>query len=112
MKAEIKNADNLKESIEKLEKSKMAEKEQLANSFHQKIESLKPGNLIKSSLHSFQSKPTLKKGLLLTGAGVGTFILIKKLLTKRKVIMALGLTMGSIGARKLISGIKNKPGGN
>lgn len=108
MRSEIKNADSLKERIATLEKSKMAEKEQLAHSFHQKGESLKPGNLLKSSLYRFQSTPTLKTGLLLAGAGIGTVILIKKLLTKPKVIMALGLMAARIIAPKLTSRLKNK----
>src|SRR5436190_23878828 len=79
---EIKSAGELEGAIYQLERSKERQQEQLADSFRDKMESLKPRNLIKSSVTEFSSIP-YKKKILIVAAATLVVMLLKKVLTKR-----------------------------
>ncbi len=79
---EIRSAGELEGAIDQLEKSKERQQEQLADSFRDKMESLKPRNIIKSSVTELSSTP-FKKKMLIVAATTLTVILLKKVLTSR-----------------------------
>jgi hypothetical protein len=79
---DIKNTGELKGAIDDLERSKQIQQEQLADSFRDKMESLKPRNLIKSSVTEMSSTP-LKKNILMVATTTLAVMLIKKLLTRK-----------------------------
>ena len=76
----IKDERSISEAIAKLEQTKNLQKEQLSNNFKKKIQSLKPGNLLKSATVNVIAKPSLKKGLMLTAGSITAVMLIKKVL--------------------------------
>lgn len=84
MKPRITPENNISEAIAELERDKIRQKEELTESYHQKIESLKPVNLIKSAAGNVMAAPSLKKGLLITAAGIAAVFVIKKVLKKRR----------------------------
>ena len=79
---EIKNTGELQGAIDELEKSKQVQQEQLADSFKDKMESLKPRNLIKSSVTELSSTP-LKKNILVVAGSALAVMLVKKLLSRK-----------------------------
>ena len=80
----IKNADDLKAAISELKAREIREKLELKNNFHQFTESIKPGNLIRSSLHKVTSNPSGIAGSVIKASiGFGVGMLSKKLLVGR-----------------------------
>ena len=81
---EIKNRSDINEAIASLERSKELQKKILREHFEQKIQSLKPANLIKSVVGQVTTKPTVKKWVLITAGGLATAMVLKKILSNRR----------------------------
>ncbi len=79
----IKNAAALEEAIENLGKNKEEQKEELGDSMHNKLESLRPGNLIKSSVADLRSNGSLKKKITVGAVTTLSVFLLKKIWPKR-----------------------------
>ncbi len=105
----IKSTGELEGAINQLEKSKERQQEQLADSFRDKMESLKPRNLIKSSVTELSSTP-FKKNMLIVAATSLTVMLLKKVLTRRGSgsLTTIILTAAISGIVKEIFKNKNK----
>lgn len=74
----ISNVQELEEAIFKLESKKLQQKDELTSEFKSTVESLKPMNLIKSSLHKI-NKNHLAKTVLKTAGGIGVALLTNKM---------------------------------
>jgi hypothetical protein len=70
---------NIKALIEELEEKKLSQEQMLISHFNATFESLKPINMIKSTLKEFGKTPDLKNNLLDATLGVGAGLLSKKL---------------------------------
>ena len=77
---EIQDERSISNAIARLEQNKILQRQQLTNHFEKKIQSLKPGNLLKSETVNIIAKPSLKKGLMLTAGSITAVMLIKKVL--------------------------------
>ena len=77
---EIQDEISITNAIAGLEQNKILQRQQLTNHFEKKIQSLKPGNLLKSVTVNIIAKPSLKKGLMLTAGSITAVMLIKKVL--------------------------------
>lgn len=77
---EIQDERSISNAIARLEQNKILQRQQLTNHFEKKIQSLKPGNLLKSATVNIIAKPSLKKGLMLTAGSITAVMLIKKVL--------------------------------
>ena len=83
MTTDINDGASLDDAIENLEKTRDIQREELTGKFHDKVDSLKPANIIRSSVSSLKSNPSLKKRIAIGAAtGVSLFIL-KKVLPRR-----------------------------
>lgn len=80
MYSHIKSADDLRTAIRLLEERQQLEKDQLVSDFHGLTESMKPMNLLKSSIHKITSKPGLMGSVINASVGIGAGLLSKKLL--------------------------------
>ena len=105
MKMEIQNSDDLQVAIKQLEERNTAEKEELKNNFNAFTESLKPMNLIKSTLHNVTSSPGLAGNLLKATVGMGAGILSKKLLVGHStgILQKLAGSAIKVGIAGLVS---------
>ncbi len=97
----IKNAEELQEAIRQLELKKAAQEQDLTDGFHAKMESLKPGNLIKSSLGSI-GKSDLLMPVLKTAGSIGLGLLTNKL---------VGGATAARGARSVFGSIMRQQAG-
>lgn len=77
---EIQDETSISNAIARLEQNKILQRQQLTNHFEKKIQSLKPENLLKSATVNIITKPSLKKGLMLTAGSITAVMLIKKVL--------------------------------
>jgi hypothetical protein len=76
----IKNADDLKAAIEELKERERVKKLEIKNNFHAFTESMKPGNLLRSTFGSASSNPGIANAVIKAGVGLGVGLLSKKLL--------------------------------
>jgi len=79
----ITTGTDLRTAIQLLEKKKADEEQVLKKGFHLAFESLKPLNLIKSTIREAASSGELKDNLLNTTAGLSAGFLVKKLFVGR-----------------------------
>ena len=103
---DINNAAQLKEAIALLEKNVDFKKRILIDQYHTTLESLKPVNLIKSSVRKFAARPGIVNKLVGVGAGIVTRGLIPGKgtgLIKNAIISALKFTSSKLGKKKQIS---------
>lgn len=95
---EINNGADLKDAIRELEVRKLREKTELEARFHGLAESLKPMNLIKSTISKVKETPGMGGNILKATAGLGVALLSKRLL--------MGSPSTSIVKRLLGSAVK------
>lgn len=75
----ISTTSDLKNAIQQLEVEQAHEKQLLKERFLLLVDSIKPINLIKSTLHDVATTPNLMKNILGTTMGIGTGYLSKKI---------------------------------
>jgi len=76
---EIKNSEDLKIAIRELEEKELRQKQQLKADFHAYKETLRPINLLKSTIHKVKETPGITSTVLKATLGLGAGILSKKL---------------------------------
>ena len=76
---EIINAAHLKMAILELEQKKLLQEQELVLQLHSTYNSLKPINLLKSTLRDIGSEPHLGKNVINALIGLGTGIISKKI---------------------------------
>ena len=114
---EINNVTALQAAIKKLEHKKLLQTEQVADQFNEVVESLKPINLLKSSLNKVIHSPGLVEKIINATLGLGAGVLSKKLLIGKstgilKKLMGTALELGVAGLiSKNSSAIKSSGAG-
>ncbi|HZB11458.1 MAG TPA: hypothetical protein VE467_00445 [Chryseolinea sp.] len=77
----IKNSDDLKAAIQELEQRERVKKQQMADNFHAFTESMKPGNLLRSTFNnSGGAGGGVANTIVKAGVGLGVGLISKKLL--------------------------------
>ena len=76
----ISSKKELDEAIIELEKKKIYQRELIKEQYHQTVESLRPGNLIKGVFNDLRHSSGASSGILKTVAGLGIGMLTKNLL--------------------------------
>jgi len=76
---EIKNFEDLKVAIRELEEKELRQKQQLKADFHAYKETLRPINLLKSTIHKVKETPGITSTVLKATLGLGAGILSKRL---------------------------------
>lgn len=76
----IANTVELGIAIKRLERKKMLMEEDLKDEIHVILESVKPANILKNTLHEFQESTELKHNLLKVALGLGAGYFSRKLI--------------------------------
>ena len=103
---DINNAVELKQAIALLEKNVDFKKRILIDQYHTTYESLKPANLIKSSVRKFAAKPGIVNKIVGVGAGMMTRTVIPGKGTgfiRKSLISALQFAASKLNKKKQIS---------
>lgn len=89
--------------IREKETEREAYREELKTQFHVTYESLKPLNIIKTTLQQAMASPDIGSGLLNTGIGLAAGFVAKKLVTggtRNPITRMLGAVLEAVVARK------------
>ena len=76
---QIANVSDLNAAIKRLERKKFLLEENLKDDFHSVLESLKPANILKHTLHEVQESTELKHNLFKVALGLGAGYFSRKL---------------------------------
>ena len=76
----IANSVELDVAIKRLERKKMLMEEDLKDEIHVILESMKPSNILRHTLHEFQESTELKHNLLKVALGLGAGYFSRKLI--------------------------------
>jgi len=95
MNTSFKDSASLREAIKNLEQEQLNQKKQLTDSYNKKLQSLKPANIVKSSISNIPRK-TLRNTAIIAGVGIGAALLFRKFLVKKAVSIPL-TAIGLIG---------------
>jgi hypothetical protein len=87
----IHNADDLKKAIEDLELRKTNEEELIKVHFHAVVESMRPANLVKTTVAEVSDSMHFKKNLVNIALGLGAGLLSKQLVVGKSVGIARSL---------------------
>ena len=90
----IANTTDLDTAIKRLERKKSVMEEDLKDRFHILAEDLKPGNILKNTLHEVQESTPLKHNLLKIALGLGAGYFSRKML----VTKSAGVVKKALGA--------------
>jgi hypothetical protein len=80
----IKNADDLKEVIDELEKKKDLDEAAMKYQFQETYESYKPANILKNTLTEVSASPKFRHNLLNVALGLGAGYLSRRLMVGRQ----------------------------
>lgn len=75
----VANATDLTTAIKRLERRRMLMEEDIKDEFHIIVQSLKPANIIRSTIHEVQESTDLKHNLLKVALGLGAGYFSRKL---------------------------------
>ena len=102
----INNSEELEKVIIELEKRKVVQENNLRLAFQSTIDSMKPMNLIKNTIHKVTHNSEIRNSALRTAAGIGIGILTKDMFLG-KAIPVLRKIIGSSVETKVQDGMKN-----
>lgn len=94
--AKVANTTELIAAIKRLERKRMLMEEDLKDEFHTLLESLKPGNILKNTIHEVQASTDLKHNLFKVALGLGAGYFSRKLVVGKSagiVKKALGTAL-------------------
>ncbi|MEO6231368.1 MAG: hypothetical protein ABJB11_05050 [Ferruginibacter sp.] len=105
MYSNIKSSADLKTAIVKLEAKEAIEKEELISNFNSFKESMKPMNLIKSTLTKVTSQPGVVGSIIKTSLGLGAGLISKNLLwgKSRSIFKRLAGTAVKLGVTGIVA---------
>lgn len=89
----IANTVELDVAIKRLERKKMLMEEDLKDEIHVILESMKPSNILRHTLHEFQESTELKHNLLKVALGLGAGYFSRKLIVGKSA----GLVKKALG---------------
>ena len=75
----INSLSELDMAIKRLERKRLLMEENLKDDFHTLLESLKPSNILKNTIHEVQESPELKHNLFRVALGLGAGYFSRKL---------------------------------
>ena len=90
----INNISELDMAIKRLERKKLLLEENLKDDFHTLLQSLKPTNILKNTIHEVQESPELKHNLLKVVLGLGAGYFSRKLVVGKSA----GIVKKALGA--------------
>jgi hypothetical protein len=90
----INNISELDTAIKRLERKKLLLEENLKDDFHTLLQSLKPTNILKNTIHEVQESPELKHNLLKVVLGLGAGYFSRKLIVGKSA----GIVKKALGA--------------
>ena len=102
----INNSEELEKVIIELEKRKVIQENNLRLAFHSTMDSMKPMNLIKNTIHEVTHNSQIRNSAIRTAAGIGIGILTKDMFIG-KAIPVLRKIIGSSVEAKVQDGMKN-----
>jgi hypothetical protein len=112
----IASTDDLDLAIKRLERKKLLQEEDLKDHIHNILESLKPTNILKHTIHEVQESTELKHNLFKVALGLGAGYFSKKLiigksagLVKKALGTALQYGITNFVAKKNDNGDTNRP---
>lgn len=91
---EINNLSDLDAAIKRLERKKLLLEEDLKDEFHKILESLKPANILKNTIHEVQESTELKHNLFKVALGLGAGYFSRKLVVGKSA----GIVKKALGA--------------
>lgn len=94
--AKVANTTELIAAIKRLERKRILMEEDLKDEFHTLLESLKPGNILKNTIHEVQESTDLKHNLFKVALGLGAGYFSRKLVVGKSagiVKKALGTAL-------------------
>ncbi len=101
---EINNSLQLKSAIKQLEYQEKEGRDKLIDNFHVAYESIKPVNLLKSTLGNLVESPAAVESIVSTAAGLGTGLLSKSLIGKSTgIVKKLIITAVELGLVNVVS---------
>lgn len=89
----IANTTELTAAIKRLERKRVLMEENLKDEFHTLLESLKPGNILRSTIHEVQESTDLKHNLFKVALGLGAGYFSRKLVVGKSA----GIVKKAIG---------------
>ncbi len=110
----IENTDDLATAIKKLEQKRMLMENDMKDQFQDVLESFKPANILKNTLHEVQESMPLKHNLLKIALGLGVGYFSRKLVVGKSagiVKKVLGTAL-QFGMTKLVAGKNEEVDGN
>ena len=102
----INNSEDLEKVIIELEKRKVVQENNLRLAFQETLDSLRPINLIKATIHQVTHSPEMRNSAIRTAAGIGIGILTKDMFIG-KAIPLLRKIIGSAMESRVQDRIKS-----
>lgn len=90
----IANTTDLLVAIKRLERKSKILEEELKDDFHDILESLRPANILKNTIHEVQESTTLKHNLLKVAIGLGAGYFSRKMIIGKSA----GIVKRALGA--------------
>lgn len=90
----IANVSDLELAIKRLERKKFLLEEELKDEFHAVLESLKPSNILKNTIHEVQGSTEIKHNLFKVALGLGAGYFSRKLVVGKSA----GVVKRALGA--------------
>ena len=90
----INSVTELDMAIKRLERKKLLLEENLKDDFHALLQSLKPTNILKNTIHEVQESPELKHNLFKVALGLGAGYFSRKLVVGKSA----GIVKKALGA--------------
>ena len=90
----INSVAELDMAIKRLERKKLLLEENLKDDFHSLLQSLKPTNILKNTIHEVQESPELKHNLFKVALGLGAGYFSRKLVVGKSA----GIVKKALGA--------------
>lgn len=112
--ASVNNTDDIAIAIEKLERKKNVLEQELRDDFHKVATSLRPGNILKSTIAEVRESTPLRHNLLQVALGLGAGYFSRKLVVGKSAGLlkkALGTAL-QFGVTKLVAGKNTEEEGN
>ncbi len=90
----INSVSDLETAIKRLERKKLLLEEGIKEDFHTVLQSMKPTNILKSTIHEVQQSPELKHNLFKVALGLGAGYFSRKLVVGKSA----GIVKKALGA--------------
>ena len=107
----IANTTDLQTAIQRLDRRRHLQEQELSTHFHELMVSLKPANILKSTLHEVQESTPLKHNLLKIAIGLGAGYFSRKLIVTESAGL-LKKALGTVVQYGITNFIARRPEGD